>query len=205
MPFPLVPEVREDQSLPPTIPGHSGRISRKGGDSGGKRGRGDHRGKRTGANRGEGGRHQGSGGENESGCLWDGGTDGSDRQEDDLDSRLKVSILKHLLWCVGRVTERVFASSCGISHRPSRRPSSTFPPQPSAFSLLTSVASVGMTARGILGVHIVVSYHPTTVTRHSTACQQALNFLTFVFCPCTPLSISLYFFTPLSSWVLTRT
>ncbi|CAM9196559.1 unnamed protein product [Ectocarpus sp. 12 AP-2014] len=89
VPFPLVPEVREDQSLPPTIPGHSGRTSRKGGDSGGKRGRGDRRGKRTGANRGQGGRHQGSGGENEGGCVWDGGTDGSDRQENDLDSRLK--------------------------------------------------------------------------------------------------------------------
>ncbi|CBN74549.1 hypothetical protein Esi_0030_0041 [Ectocarpus siliculosus] len=89
VPFPLAPEVREDQSLPPTIPGHSVRMSRKGGDSRAKRGRGGHCAKRTGANRGEGGRRQGSGGESESGCLWDGGTDGSDRQEDDLDSRLK--------------------------------------------------------------------------------------------------------------------
>ncbi|CAM9372894.1 unnamed protein product [Ectocarpus fasciculatus] len=89
VPFPLAPEVREDQSLPPTIPGHNGRKSRKGGDSGGKRGRGGRPGKRAGGNGGEGVRHQGIGGESESGCLWDGGTDGSDRQADDLDSRLK--------------------------------------------------------------------------------------------------------------------
>lgn len=104
VPFPLAPEVREDQSLPPTIPGHNGRKSRKGGDSGGKRVRGDRRrGKRTGANGGEGGRHQGgSGGESESGCLWDGGTDGSDRQEDDLDIRLKVSKIEALSLVCGK-------------------------------------------------------------------------------------------------------